>query len=166
VKLLPSDDPGALVSEVMVGYAADACGLKAGDRIVKVGDTVIDDVESFRQAVAKLDENSVVPFSVERDGAEQELTIRMTPPRDDAPGSKPPTLPAVRDELLAMMEKDQAPRKPLFDGNVTPEEQQKLMEEMKEADAANRQRLKAIIEKHGYPTISAGRSRPAPRRRS
>jgi hypothetical protein len=154
VKLIPTDEPGALVSEVVTGYAAETCGLKAGDRIVKVGDAVIDDVDSFRAAVAKLGQGAVLPFTVERDGQEQELTIRMTPPRADAPGANPPTFPALRDELLAMMEKDQGPRKILMEQDPTPEEREKLAAEMTEIDAANRERLKQVIEKHGYPTIT------------
>ena len=155
VKFEPApDDQGILISDVMYGYAAETAGLRGGDVVVRVGDEEIVGIESFHKAVGSMSNGATVPFVVMRDGAEQTIQVKMQPPRDDAPGAKPPTSPELRDELLKMREKDQAARQRMAEELLGDDEQQKLIEEMTANDAANRERLKAIIAEHGFPTVS------------
>jgi len=143
-----------LIAEVMVGYAAESSGLLPGDRVTKVGDAEIADLDDFRAALAKLTDGQSTAFVVDRAGASQTVRVIMSPPRADAPGVNPPTLPQVRTELLLMMEKDQAPRRIIMQQNPPREQLDKIGEELSVIDAANRTRLKEIIAKHGFPTMT------------
>jgi hypothetical protein len=155
VKLEPAaDDQGIVITEVMYGYAAETAGLRGGDVVVRVGEDEIDGIEAFRKAVGSMSDGATVPFVVVRDGQEQTIQVKMQPPRDGAPGSKPPTKPELREELLKMREKDQAARNRLSNEMLGDDEQQKLFEEMAANDAANRERLKQIIAENGFPTVS------------
>lgn len=153
VKLALTEQPGALIMDVMVGYAAATAGLKPGDRVIVVGDREIEDVDDFRDAVIAIKEGQTLPFKVVRGGQERLIEVTLVPPREDAPGAKPPTDPDLRTELLAMMEKDQAPRKQIMQG-MAPDELEKLSEQMSEIDRANRDRLKKILAERGFPTVS------------
>ena len=155
VKLEPAaDDEGIIITEVVYGYAAEAAGLRGGDVIVRVGDEEITGVDAFRKAVGSIGDGATVPFVVMRDGQEQTIQVTMQPPREGAPGSKPPTKPELRDELLKMREKDQAARQRMAEELLGDDEQKKLIEEMTANDTANRERLKQIIAEHGFPTVS------------
>ena len=155
VKLEPApDDEGIIVTEVMYGYAAETAGLRGGDVIVRVGEDEITGVEAFKKAVGSMGDGATVPFVVMRDGQEQMIQVKMQPPREGAPGSKPPTKPELREELMKLREKDQAARQRLTEELLGDDEQQKLIEEMAANDAANRERLKQIIAEHGFPTVS------------
>lgn len=145
---------GALVSDVMVGYAAEAAGLRPGDRIVRIDEVEIEDLEAFRDAVGKLQTDQRAKFVVVRDDEEVTIDLVMSSPRADAPGANPPTNPALRDELLKMMEKDQAPRRKIMQENPSQQEMEAITQELTVIDAANRDRLKQIIAQHGYPTIT------------
>jgi hypothetical protein len=111
-------------------------------------------MDAFRAAVGGLAEGQTLPFTVERDGQPVVVHVTMKAPRPDAPGQRPPTHPELRDELLQMREKDQAGRRQMVEGQLTQEQEQKVLDEMTQTDAANRERLKQIIERHGFPTIS------------
>ena len=155
VKLEPAPDgAGIVITEAMYGYAAETAGLRGGDVVVRVGEEEIDGIEAFRKAVGSIGDGATVPFVVTRDGQEQTIQVTMQPPRDDAPGAKPPTKPELRAELLKLREKDQAARQRMVEELLGDEEQRQLMEEMTASDAANRERLKAIIAEHGFPTVS------------
>ena len=154
VKLIQIEEPGAVIIEVMTGYAAESAGLQPGDRVVKIGNEEIEGVDDFKNAAKKLSDGQTTPFTVVRDGKQTVVNFRLTPPREDAPGAKPPTNPELRDQLLNMMKSDQEARKKLMEDNPADEEKKKLIEQMTKADEANREKLKQIIAKHGYPTIS------------
>jgi membrane-associated protease RseP (regulator of RpoE activity) len=155
VKLEPApDDAGIVIVDVMYGYAAETAGLRGGDVVVRVGEEEIAGVEDFRKAVGSIGDGATVPFVVMRDGAERTIDVTMQPPREDAPGAKPPTKPELRDELLKMREKDQAARQRMMNELLGDEEQRQLIEEMTAADTSNRERLKQIIAEHGFPTVS------------
>ena len=155
MKLEPAaDDAGIVIVDVMYGYAAETAGLRAGDVVVRVGEEEIDGVEAFRKAVSLIGDGATVPFVVMRDGEEQTISLMMQPPREDAPGAKPPSKPELRDELLKMREKDQAARQRMMNELLGDEEQRQLLEEMTAADTSNRERLKQIIAEHGFPTVS------------
>jgi hypothetical protein len=152
IKLHPAEE-GVLIIEVFPGYAAEAAGLRAGDHIVRMADDDIVDIDDFRMAVGRVEEGSTVPFTVKRDGTEQVIQVKMIPPNPDAPGAKPPTMPELRTELLDMKEKDQAPRRQLSP-DLSRDDVEKLGEQMRQVDQANRDRLKEMIRVHGFPTIS------------
>lgn len=154
VKLMPAEQPGVLIAEVMVGYAAESSGLVPGDRVVKVGGADIGDLDDFRAAVSELVDGSTTPFTIDRAGKMQTVTVRMSPPRPDAPGANPPTMPQLRNELVQMMEKDQAPRRIIMQQNPPREQMDQIADELAAIDAANRERLKQIIASHGFPTIT------------
>jgi len=66
-----------------------------------------------------------------------------------------PTHPQLREELLKMAEADQKARAALT--GVSLEEQQRNqrpIQRMMEVDRVNTKRLQAIVEKHGWPTIT------------
>lgn len=63
---------------------------------------------------------------------------------------QPPTLPALREKLLTMAAKDQTARKAMMGGHEpTPEELKQLWK----TDAENLPRIKAILQKHGFPSV-------------
>lgn len=62
---------------------------------------------------------------------------------------QPPTQPALREKLLAMMVSDQSAREAMMGGHKsTPEELKQLWK----IDAENLPRIKAILKKHGFPS--------------
>jgi hypothetical protein len=157
VKLISSPDdnaPGAIILEVISGFAAEASGLQNGDRVTRIGDDAVVDTDAFRDAISKMNDGDTRVFVVYRDEAPIEIPVKLTAPRPDAPGQRPPTNPALRDELLRLRETDQAGRRVLMDGSAPEAKRQKIMEEMRETDARNRARLKEIIAQHGFPTVS------------
>lgn len=157
VKLISSPDdnaPGAMILEVMSGFAAEVSGLQNGDRVTRIGDDAIVDTDAFRDAISKMNDGDTRTFVVYRDDRQVEIPVKLTAPRPDAPGQRPPTHPALRDELLRLRETDQAGRRQLMEGTVPEDQRQKVMEEMHETDAKNRARLKEIIAQHGFPTVS------------
>ena len=63
---------------------------------------------------------------------------------------QPPAQPALRKKLLAMVASDQAVRQAVMGGHEpTPEELKQLWK----IDAENLPRIKAIIKKHGFPSV-------------
>jgi predicted metalloprotease with PDZ domain len=60
---------------------ADRAGIKAGDVIVKFGDSKIAGLEDIDGALRKYKAGDKVPVVILRDGKEQELTVTLAPPR-------------------------------------------------------------------------------------
>jgi serine protease Do len=69
---------GALVQEVEPGQPADRAGVKAGDIITELQGRRIDDSSRLRNLVAQTAPDSNVKCKIWRDGAERELTARLT----------------------------------------------------------------------------------------
>jgi hypothetical protein len=65
--------------------------------------------------------------------------------------AKPPTNEALRQELIRMLDEDQAARKPMTEGTWVSEEQARKMNEL---DAANTKRLAEIVKQHGFPGVA------------
>ena len=80
---------GVVVRDVTPGSPAATAGLKAGDRVVKVGDKEVKDAEGFLSAVAAHKPGDKLSLTVERDGKTETLTATL--------GDRP----ARRPELLA-----------------------------------------------------------------
>ncbi len=88
-KLEPTDKPrfGVLshgmkdgtfpVDDVAAGSAAEAAGLKAGDRIVRLNDRAVAEMSPFQLSQALLERPLVIALT--RDGAPVQLTIAKTP---------------------------------------------------------------------------------------
>lgn len=131
----------------------EAAGLKPGDRVIVVGDREIEDVDDFRDAVSGIKDGQALPFTVVRAGQERVIEVTLVAPRGDAPGAKPRTKPELRAELAEMMAKDQAPRQRMMQ-SIPQDELEKLGEELRAIDTANRQRLKQIIADNGFPTVT------------
>lgn len=68
---------GVLIGEVVDKTPAAKAGLKAGDVIVKFGNTKITDVQQFRKIVADYKPNSEVEVSVIRDGKNMNFTVKL-----------------------------------------------------------------------------------------
>src|SRR5262249_55506936 len=68
---------GILVREVTPGGPAARAGLKAGDRIVRLGDEQVRDVEAFLRAVATGRPGDRVGLAILRDGREQGLAVTL-----------------------------------------------------------------------------------------
>ena len=60
---------------------ADRAGIKAGDVIVKFGDSKIAGLEDIDGALRKYKAGDKVPVVILRDGKQQELTVTLAPPR-------------------------------------------------------------------------------------
>ena len=74
--------PSPLVSQVDQGGAADAAGLKAGDRIVSF-DNEQNPTWRWMNVVATVKRNQSIPFVVEREGQRVQLSIRPTVTKED-----------------------------------------------------------------------------------
>jgi S1-C subfamily serine protease len=72
---------GALIQDVPDGGPADAAGLRPGDVIVRFGERTIDDAGDLLIAVQSSDVGDEFVIGLERDGAEQEVTVSL----DEAP---------------------------------------------------------------------------------
>ena len=68
---------GVLIREVTPDSPAATAGLKAGDRVEKVGDRAVKDVDAFMNAVAAHKPGDKVALTVERDGKPQNLTATL-----------------------------------------------------------------------------------------
>jgi serine protease Do len=73
---------GVLVREVMPDTPAQKAGLKAGDCIVKVGDTPVKTVDDLQEALAKAEpENDQYTLTIVRDRHEQTVNVRIEKPQ-------------------------------------------------------------------------------------
>jgi len=103
---------GVLVEEVESGSAAEKAGLKAGDCIVRVGDTKIESVDDLHRALReKSDEKREVNLTIVRDRHEQTLRVELEASpgpvlrhriaRDEYMRLDPAEMSHLRTELLA-----------------------------------------------------------------
>lgn len=153
VKVLPTpSERGVMLSEVTPGFSADRAGLRVGDCVTRIDDAVVDGVDAFRSVVERLEVGQSACFTVERDSAVVLAWVTLAPPGPDAPGARPPTHPDLRDELLTMGARDQAIRRQI--ANAPTADRTRLHEEMAAVDAANTAALRAMVERHGFPTVS------------
>ena len=68
---------GALIGSVLDNEPADKAGLRAGDVIVKVGDTSIDSASALTRSVAGLKPDTKVDIVVMRNGKEVKTTVKL-----------------------------------------------------------------------------------------
>lgn len=68
--ILPNvdDKPGVIIDDVMADSSAAKGGLKADDRIVRVGDCIVSDIESLQAALSKLSPGGSGEVEIVRDG--------------------------------------------------------------------------------------------------
>ena len=71
------DAKGALIGSVMDDEPADKAGLRAGDVIVRVGDTPIDSASAVTRSVASLKPDTKVDVVVIRDGKEVTRSVKL-----------------------------------------------------------------------------------------
>lgn len=74
-------DPGYALSGVTKDSPAEKGGLKAGDVLIKLGDSRIGSLEDFDSALRKHKAGETVPVVVKRDGQEVTLQVTLDPPR-------------------------------------------------------------------------------------
>ncbi|HEY5314099.1 MAG TPA: M28 family peptidase [Pirellulales bacterium] len=74
-------EPGYGISGVTSGSPADKGGLKAGDIIIKLGESRIGNLEDFDSALRKHKGGDKVPVVVRRSGKELTLTVKLDLPR-------------------------------------------------------------------------------------
>jgi regulator of sigma E protease len=100
----------AVIGEVMVGGAAEKAGLRAGDEVLRIGDSTIVDGQQLREAIRtspqQANASSLAPQNWQVNRAGQTLTLQVTPqlkqvngvttPRIDAYVGAPPELVTVR----------------------------------------------------------------------
>jgi S1-C subfamily serine protease len=87
---------GLFVREVTPDSPAARAGLKTGDRVVKLGDEEIRDVEKFLRTLAAKKPGDRVTLGVLRDGKEQQLTVTLGDrPAREAPAREAPILPEL-----------------------------------------------------------------------
>lgn len=77
---------GVLVREVVAGTPAEKAGLKAGDCIVRIGDTDVDSISDVHRALSRVSgEKRDVTLTIVRDRREQTLTVTLEPTRRFSP---------------------------------------------------------------------------------
>jgi putative serine protease PepD len=81
----PPGGAGALVDEVVPGSPAERAGVRAGDIIVGVGDTPVDDPQDVADAVKDREPGEDLDVRVRRGTGEQELDVTL--------GVRPPGTP-------------------------------------------------------------------------
>lgn len=74
-------DPGYAISGAAPGSPADKAGLKAGDRIVKLGTNAITGLDDFDLALRKFKPGEETEFTIIRAGQEIKVKVTFAPPR-------------------------------------------------------------------------------------
>ncbi len=74
---------GAVIGEIVARTGAAAAGLKAGDRIVKVGDTAVSSPEELVAAIGKHAPGENVSLTIERDGWKKVVSATLGSRKDD-----------------------------------------------------------------------------------
>jgi hypothetical protein len=75
------EQPGYAISGVTGGSPAERAGLKAGDAIVRLGESKIGNLEDFDSALRKYHAGDKVPVVVKRGAGEVNLEVTLDPPR-------------------------------------------------------------------------------------
>jgi S1-C subfamily serine protease len=70
---------GAVVLRVIAASPAQAAGIRAGDVILRVGRTDIDEDHTFLNGLAAVGATERVPVQLWRDGRVQEISVEMMP---------------------------------------------------------------------------------------
>lgn len=98
---------GIVVREVTPDGPAAKAGLKSGDRVVKLGDEDVTNVEKFLTAVAARKPGDKLALGILRDGKAQQLTVtlgerpaREVPAFPDLPGLRRPAFLGVQTQAL------------------------------------------------------------------
>ncbi len=81
----PKEGDGVFISQVSTSGAAGRDGLKAGDRILRVGSIPTTDQLGFGLALIEAENSGPLPIVVERDGEQLEVAVIINPP-NIAPG--------------------------------------------------------------------------------
>lgn len=76
-----SEEPGYSISGAAGGSPADKAGLKAGDRIIKLGPHKVTGLDDFDLALRKCQPGETVEFVAVRDGKEVTLKVTLAPPK-------------------------------------------------------------------------------------
>jgi len=76
-----SEEPGYSISGAASGSPADKGGMKAGDRIVKIGPHKVTGLDDFDLALRKFVPGDTVDMTVVRDGKEVTLKVTLEPPK-------------------------------------------------------------------------------------
>ena len=69
--------PGLLIESVGAGSPAEKGGIKAGDRLVELNGSPINDIEDLQEVLVNLEPGKTVKAIVTRDGKRIELTITV-----------------------------------------------------------------------------------------
>lgn len=75
------DEPGYALAGVTKGGPAERGGLKAGDIILRLGESKIGNLEDFDSALRKFKAGDKVPVVARRNGQEVKLEVLLDPPR-------------------------------------------------------------------------------------
>ncbi|HKD36011.1 MAG TPA: PDZ domain-containing protein [Pirellulales bacterium] len=75
------EQPGYAISGVTGGGPAERAGLKAGDVIVRLGESKIGNLEDFDSALRKYHAGDKVAVVVKRGADELKLEVTLDPPR-------------------------------------------------------------------------------------
>lgn len=75
------EGPGLLVLGLMPGYAAEAAGIRKGDRILKVGEVEVKRIRDLPGALAKYKADDVAPVTILRDENQRVIDVRMIAPK-------------------------------------------------------------------------------------
>jgi serine protease Do len=92
-------EAGAVINEVVPDGPAAKAGLKTGDRVVKVGEQDVKDVEAFQKAVAAHEPGEKLAFTVVRAGKNETATATL---------AERPARSALRPDFL-ILRGDRAP---------------------------------------------------------
>ena len=93
--------------------SAQTAGIRAGDIIIKLGDTEVATTKAFRETVQSLGENAALTIHITRDGKPLELHAILAAP------SRPKTLPE-RQPILGLRLADRTDGDGLLAGTITP----------------------------------------------
>jgi C-terminal processing protease CtpA/Prc len=75
----PADDgkPGVEIRDVEPGGPADQGGLRPGDRITALGETLVNNFDELKKAVSNHKPGDAVTFQITRDNADQNVTVTL-----------------------------------------------------------------------------------------
>jgi serine protease Do len=93
VMVAPDAERGTLVREVVPDGPAAGAGLKAGDRVLKVGDQDVKDADEFLKIVAGRKPGEKLALTVDRGGKELALTATLAKRPAAAARPEPPAAP-------------------------------------------------------------------------